>query len=126
MTTYTATYRSPVRFAEHDIDAATADEALAQARAFYDADPFALDWQSYECDASPDEIEINGPEDGDTAFWQRDDLRLSVVASDLRDALTALIEQIDSLHGESSCIDEDIQEGEPYRQACSLIASFKQ
>jgi hypothetical protein len=50
---------------------------------------------------------------------------LIAVAPELLDALTLLIGQIDSLHGESSCIGEVIQQGPEYLRALSIIATAK-
>ena len=47
---------------------------------------------------------------------------LIATAPDLLDTLIALVSQINSLHGESSCIDEDLQQGPNYRRALSIIA----
>jgi len=45
--------------------------------------------------------------------------RLFCAAPELLAALGSLIAQIDRLQGESSCIDEDIMQGEAYRNALS-------
>ena len=52
-------------------------------------------------------------------------LFLIAAAPELLDTLTALIRQIDSLQGQSSCIDEDLQQGPDYRRALSIIARTK-
>jgi hypothetical protein len=44
------------------------------------------------------------------------------VVGGLREALGRLLDQIDTLKGESSCIDEDILKGEPYAAARAVIA----
>jgi hypothetical protein len=44
------------------------------------------------------------------------------VVGELREALGCLLDQIDTLKGESSCIDEDILKGEPYAAARAVIA----
>ena len=126
MTTYTATFRTPQAYAVHDIEADSAEAALEKAHALYQADPYSLSWYAYDSDAEPlEEIEIENPAGSDGAVWQNDDLSLRFAAPELLDALTALISQIDSLHGESSCIDEDIQQGDEYRQAVAVIAKAK-
>jgi hypothetical protein len=85
MTTYTATYHTPTSYAEHDLDAATAAEALSKARALVKAAPLAFDWQSYDADAGDlEEIEITDDAGDDVAVWQSDDLRLQLAASELR------------------------------------------
>ena len=44
------------------------------------------------------------------------------VVCELVEALDRLLDQIDTLKGESSCIDEDILKGEPYAAARAVIA----
>ena len=43
-------------------------------------------------------------------------------AAELLEALRGLLAQIESMKGESSCIDEDIMQGTEYREACALVA----
>jgi hypothetical protein len=51
--------------------------------------------------------------------------RLVATAPDLAETLTDLLDQIDSLTGESSCIDEDIKQGEAYHAARAALAKAK-
>ena len=87
MPTYTATFRTADTWATEEIDAATPEQALQQARALIDDDANALDWCTYDPASVPlDEIEIAGP-DGAGACWQSEDLALRLAASDLLQAL---------------------------------------
>jgi hypothetical protein len=87
MTIYTATFRTADTWATEEIDAATPEQALQQARALIDTDADALDWCTYDPGSVPlDEIEIEGP-DGAGAVWQSEDLALRLAASDVLDVL---------------------------------------
>lgn len=46
----------------------------------------------------------------------------SMINQELLSALTDLVSHIDELKGESSCIDEDIMQGEAYATARALIS----
>jgi hypothetical protein len=126
MTEYTVTFSTPTAYAVTDIKAKTTKQALKKAHAFYDNDMTALDWYPYDADCkSLDTIEVTDDKNGDSTLWQSEDVTLKDAAPDLLDALTDLINQIDSLTGESSCIDEDIKHGEPYQKARAVIAKVK-
>lgn len=126
MTTYTATFRAPQAYAVQDIEAASAEAALETAHALYQADPYSLSWYAYDSDAEPlEEIEIENSQGPDGAVWQSGDLTLRLLAPELVEALTALLDQIDSLTAESSCIDEDIKQGDEYQRARMAITKAK-
>jgi hypothetical protein len=126
MTTYTVTFHASHSYAVEDIEAKSLKHALKKAHALYDRDVIALNWSPYDPDCKPlRAIDIESMDGTDGTIWQSEDLALECAAPDLAEALTDLLDQIDSLTGESSCIDEDIKQGEEYRAARAAIAKAK-
>ena len=125
MTTYTAIFSTAHVQATEEIDAKTPKQALAVARKLAEHDTSALDWYPFGPSSDVEEIEISGDAGGELALWRSEDLALRLAAPDLLDALDSLIDQIDNLQGESSCIDEDLMQGEAYRAAMSALAKAK-
>lgn len=87
MTTYTAYFRTDIRFAVCDFEADTPEDALQMARALAEHDPDALDFEHYDTPMPLDEIEISGPAGDGLAVWRSDDLRLRLAARELLEAL---------------------------------------
>jgi hypothetical protein len=54
--------------------------------------------------------------------WNDADIALICAAPELLEALRGLLAQIQTMKGESSCIDEDIMQGREYRDACDIVA----
>jgi len=125
MTTYTATFFAANVRATDEIEAETLQQALDLARKLADHDSSGLDW--YPCDpcADVEEIDIESPDGDAGVLWQREDLRLRLAAPALAEALSGLLDQVVSLTGESSCIDEDILQGEAYQHAVAVLAMVR-
>ena len=64
------------------------------------------------------------PFPGSYASWPR--LRLMHGAPRLLEAIDSLLEQLAGLQGVSSCVDEDVLQGEPYLHACAVRAELEQ
>jgi len=96
MPTYTAYFRNDTgQHAEHDIDAATPEEALKMARELWQHDPYALEFEENTRPMQLDEIEICGEYDA-MALWQSNVLRLRLAAQDLLTVLEAIIDREDA------------------------------
>ena len=93
VTVFTVTFRASTRFAQIDLEAATAEEALQKAHALHEEDPFNLDWEDYDFDARQLNAIDVAAESGDSALWESDSQRLSDAAQDLLDALEDLVER---------------------------------
>jgi hypothetical protein len=89
LTTYTVTFRTDGASATEDIDAASPEAALAEARAIADDRDrwFELDFEPYSDYMPVDEIAVDDPDDKRVAEWVSADLLLRFAAADLRDAL---------------------------------------
>ena len=90
MTIYTAFFRSDVDWAEQDIEAQTAGEALARARAFYADRQDELYFERYEPGAV-NEIAIEDEDCNELAIWQDAEVLLRLAAKDLLAALQAVL-----------------------------------
>jgi hypothetical protein len=124
MTTYTAHFRSDAEFASHDFEAETADEALALAIKF-NADDSSDLWFEHYAEMPVNEIAVCDRDEYELAVWYSDDLRLRLAAPDLLDSLSDLVAQIQGLRGESSCIDEDLLQGDEIKACFAAIAKAK-
>jgi hypothetical protein len=67
----------------------------------------------------------NDGEEDTLAEQSRANAALLAAAPELFIAVQCLIAQIDSLHGQSSCIDEDLEQGKPYQMAQAAIAKVR-
>jgi len=56
---------------------------------------------------------------------ERANARLIAAAPELLESLSLLIDQIESLHDQSSCINEDLEQGEAYRLARAAIVKAR-
>lgn len=125
MSAYRITFHTRSHWADRTIRARSARTALAKARAALDAESLLLDWQAYDVDPGDVEAIEVSDEHGDATIWHSDDLSRRLAADEMFDALNALIAQIESLSGESSCIDEDIRQGEAYAAVRRALAMAK-
>jgi hypothetical protein len=89
LTTYTVTFRTDGGSATEDIDAASPEAALAEARAIADDRDrlFELDFEPYSDYVPVDEIVVDDPDDERVAEWVSHDLLLRLAAPDLLAAL---------------------------------------
>jgi hypothetical protein len=87
MTTYTAYFRTDAGSASHEFEADTPEQALALARQFYDDDWSQLYFEPYDRGIPVNEITISDAEGNECMAWLDDDLRLSLAARDLLEAL---------------------------------------
>jgi len=122
MTTYTVYFRSDAERASHDIEAATPHEALALAR---NTEPSSLFFDPYDSPQPVNEISVVDDDGDEVAVWQDEDLRLRLAAPELLDSLSDLVAQIQELQGESSCIDEDLLQGDEMKACLATIAKAK-
>lgn len=83
MKTYRAEFFTAADYAVRDFDANTPEEALQQARRFYDEDTGELDFRSYDDNAGLDQIQIWDKERGTLASWESEDYRLRKAAPEL-------------------------------------------
>ena len=81
--TYRAEFFTAADYAVRNFEADTPEEALQQARRFYDDDSGELDFRSYDDNAGLDQIQIWDNERGTLASWESDDYRLRKAASEL-------------------------------------------
>jgi hypothetical protein len=90
MTTYTAYFRTDAGSASHEFEADTPEQALALARQFYDDDWSQLYFEPYDRGIPVNEITISDAEGEECTAWLDDELRLSLAAPDLLEALEAV------------------------------------
>jgi hypothetical protein len=109
--TYRATFRTPTHWTDHNVYAATLQEALLLARDFHKTGAPGYDWQPYKLDFySLKEIILRDSKEGNFLLWQSDDLALCRAASDLRDALAVAIERL-KIYNRQGKEDEYIEHG---------------
>jgi hypothetical protein len=87
MTTYTAYFHTDAEWASHEFEADTPEQALALARQFYREDSSRLYFESYDGGMPVNEITISDADGEECMAWLDDDLRLSLAARDLLEAL---------------------------------------
>lgn len=125
MPIYTAIFLTANLRATDEIEADTAELALHRARELAEHDSSQFEWYPFDPSAEVEDIEIQDADENLDVTWQSDDLRLRLARFELFQALTDLVSQIDSLTGESSCIDEDIRQGDAYQSARAALAAAK-
>jgi hypothetical protein len=104
MATYTAYFHTDAKYASHDFDAESPEQALALARKLYADEPTKLWFEPY-IETPVREIVIENDDLDELALWQDEDVRLLLAARDLLDALVSLEAQI-----EGACADIDLTE----------------
>jgi hypothetical protein len=87
MTTYTAYFHTDAGWASHEFEADTQEQALALARQFYDDDSSQLYFESYDGGMPVNEITISDADGNECTAWLDDELRLSLAARALLQAL---------------------------------------
>ena len=87
MTSYTAKFETPNRFAVRRFEANTPKEALQQACALNESDPFDLDWEDYDFEPDVERIIISNEAHERLAIWDTEERQLQRTAADVLEAL---------------------------------------
>jgi hypothetical protein len=87
MTTFSVTFYTADRYACHDIEAATTEEALQRARQLWETDPYELDFDSYDDLQALQTISIEDPDQASSFEWATPEFTVANYAYALLDAL---------------------------------------
>ena len=92
MPTYTAEFRTDADHASCAFKARSPQDALKQARAFYDERTEELIFERYDDGHPVNEIALRDADGNQVALWQDDDLRLRLAAGDMLEALELCVD----------------------------------
>ena len=126
MPSYEITLRTDCEYATTNIVAADKNAAMAEAMRLRDEEADTLDWEHYERNAFPiNEIVVRDADGNEVADWLSDEMRLSLAAPELLEALKGLLPEYESYV--LSERDEEIRDRNAawLEQACAALARAK-
>jgi len=96
MTTFSVTFYTAGEYAEQDIEAATAQEALQLAQGLWEAERYELDFDNYDDLQELQTIRIDGPDQASSLEWETPERMLARAGNDMLNALEKAIEALNT------------------------------